>query len=68
MKHVVEVTEYLVKRVVVEADTKDEAEEKVRKAYADDGDITLDYEDFYEAEIEYLKEATENDIEDYMEI
>lgn len=68
MKHVVEITEYLVKRVIVEADTVAEAKEKTRKAYADDGDITLDYEDFYDTNISYVGKATENDIEKYMEV
>lgn len=67
MKYVVEITEYLVKRVIVEADTKREANEIVRKLYADDGEITLDYEDFYDSRIDCLREATEKDIENYPE-
>ena len=68
MKHIVEITEYLIKRVIVEADTKEDAVEKVRKAYADDGDITLDYEDFNDSRIDYVTQAIEADIENYMEI
>lgn len=68
MKYVVEVTEYLVKRVIVEADTEEEAEQKVVEAYAGDGSVTLDYEDFYDSKIECLYKALECDIEKYMEI
>ena len=68
MKHVVEITEYLVKRVIVEADTEEEAEQKVVEAYAGDGSVTLDYEDFYDSKIECLYKALECDIEKYMEI
>ena len=68
MKHVVEITEYLVKRVVVEADTETEAREKVREAYADDGSITLDYKDFDDATISYVREANNFDLHRYMEI
>ena len=68
MKHIVEVTEYLVKRVIVEADTAQEAKEKVTTAYVNEGSITLDYEDFYDSTISYVGEASKEDIENYMEI
>ena len=68
MKHVVEVTEYLVKRVVVEADTATDAKAKVELAYTNEGSIVLDYEDFYDSIISYVGEASNEDIEIYMEI
>lgn len=67
MKHVVEVVEYLVRNVIVEADTVEEAESKVMEAYVN-GEIELDYRDFDETEFEYLREATDDDIERYMDI
>jgi hypothetical protein len=68
MKHVVAITEYLVKTVIVEADTEKDAIEKVQELYVNDGHITLDYEDFDGSNIAYIGEATQWDIENYMEI
>lgn len=62
MKYVVQVTETLAHTVVVEANSMQDAEDKVNKAY-DDGQIVLDYDDFYEYEIKAQKEANNFDIE-----
>ena len=60
MKYLVRVTETLAKSVIVEANSKEEAENKVDQAY-DDAQIVLDYDDFNEYEIEALREATNFD-------
>lgn len=60
MKYLVRVTETLAKSVIVEANSKEEAENKVDQAY-DDAQIVLDYDDFDEYEIEALREATNFD-------
>ena len=63
MKYLVRVTETLAKSVIVEANSKEEAENKVDQAY-DDAQIVLDYDDFNEYEIEALREATKEDFHD----
>ena len=60
MKYVVRVTETLAHTVVVEADSIEDAENKVDKAY-DNAQIVLDYDDFSEYEIEVQREATDSD-------
>lgn len=60
MKYLVRVTETLAKSVIVEANSKEEAENKVDQAY-DDAQIVLDYDDFDEYEIEALREANDFD-------
>lgn len=64
MKYVVRVTETLSHAVVVEADSMQDAEDKVNKAY-DNGQIVLDYDDFDEYTIEAQREATDFDNEYY---
>ena len=64
MKYVVRVTETLSHAVVVEADSMQDAEDKVNKAY-DNGQIVLDYDDFDEYTIEVQREATDFDNEYY---
>lgn len=65
MKYVVEITEELVKHVVVEANSINEAEEKVACAHYN-GKIVLDYEDYNGADFKCLREADEDDIADYV--
>lgn len=60
MKYVVLVTETLARTLIVEANSMEEAEDKVDRAY-DDGQIILDYDDFDEYEIEARREATDFD-------
>ena len=60
MKYLVRVTETLAKSVIVEANSKEEAENKVDQAY-DDAQIVLDYDDFAEYEIEAIREANDFD-------
>lgn len=67
MKYVVEITEELVKHVVVEANSADEAEEKVDCAHYN-GKIDLDYEDYNGADFKCLREANEDDIIDYVDV
>lgn len=60
MKYVVRVTETLARTLIVEANSMEEAEDKVDRAY-DDGQIILDYDDFDEYEVEARREATNFD-------
>ena len=64
MKYVVRVTETLARTLIVEANSMEEAEDKVDRAY-DDGQIILDYDDFDEYEVEARREATDFDEELY---
>lgn len=64
MKYLVRVTEELTHAVVVEADSMQDAEDKVNTAY-DNGQIVLDYDDFDNYEIDALREATDSDIKYY---
>ena len=60
MKYVVRVTETLARTLIVEANSMEEAEDKMDRAY-DDGQIILDYDDFDEYEVEARREATDFD-------
>lgn len=60
MKYVVRVTETLARTLIVDANSMEEAEDKVDRAY-DDGEIILDYDDFDEYEVEARREATDFD-------
>ena len=60
MKYVVQVTETLARTLIVEANSMEEAEDKVDRAY-DDGQIILDYDNFDEYEVEARREATDFD-------
>lgn len=64
MKYRVRVTETLSHTVVVEANSMQDAENKVGKAY-DDGQIVLDYDDFDGYEIEAQREITEEESKYY---
>ena len=61
MQYLVRVTEELTHAVVVEADSMQDAENKVNTAY-DNCQIVLDYDDFDNYEIDALREATDSDI------
>ena len=52
-KFKIEITETFQKELIVEANTKEEAIEMIEKAY-DNGNITLDYDNFIEKEVEYI--------------
>lgn len=67
MKYVVEITEKLIKHVVVEAESTDEAEEKVSDAHRK-AKIILDYDDYEDVDFECLREADEDDIADYVDV
>lgn len=67
MKYVVEITEKLIKHVVVEAESTDEAEEKVSDAHRK-AKIILDYDDYEDVDFECLREADEDDIADYIDV
>ena len=67
MKYVVEVTETLVKHVIVEAKSTEEAEDKVSDAHRK-AKIILDYDDYEDVSFECLREADEDDITDYIDV
>lgn len=67
MKYVVEITEKLVKHVIVEAESTDEAEEKVSDAHRE-AKIVLDYDDYEDVDFECLREVDEDDIADYVDV
>lgn len=52
-KFKIEITETFQKQLIVEATTKEAAIEMIEKAY-DNGNITLDYDDFIDKEVEYI--------------
>ena len=60
MKYVVRVTEILSQSFIVEANSRDDAEDKVSEAY-NNGEIRLDYDDFYCYDIDTIREASETD-------
>ena len=65
MKYVVEITEHLVRNVIVEAESEYEAEEKAQKAYSNE-EVVLDYRDYCDNKIICLREAVDDD--DYAEV
>ena len=67
MKYVVEVTETLVKHVIVEAKSTEEAEDKVSDAHRK-AEIILDYDDYEDVSFECLREADEDDVADYIDV
>lgn len=67
MKYVVEVTETLVKHVIVEAESTEEAEDKVSDAHRK-AEIILDYDDYEDVSFECLREADEDDVADYIDV
>ena len=67
MKYVIEITEMLVRHIIVEAENESEAKEKAWNAYNDE-EVILDYRDYAETEIVCLREADEDDTDDYEEV
>lgn len=67
MKYVVEITEKLVKHVVVEADNEADAEDKVMDAHRD-AKIVLDYDDYDDVDFECLRKADEDDVLNYVDV
>ena len=63
-KYLVKVTEFLTMKYVVEAENEEEAYEKAADAYQD-GNITLDYDDYNGYEVEVMREATAGDTKYY---
>lgn len=64
MKYVVEITETLVKHIVVEADSFADAEIAANGFYNDE-EVVLDYRDYMDTEFKCLREADEDDLNDY---
>lgn len=67
MKYVVEITEKLVKHVIVDADSMTEAENKAGNAHYD-GKIVLDVGDYDGVDVQCLRKADEDDIADYVDV
>lgn len=67
MKYVVEITEKLVKHVVVEADSELDAEYKVMDAHRE-AKIVLDYDDYDDVDFECLRKVDEDDVKDYVNV
>ena len=67
MKYVVEIEEILVRHVIVEAEDEYAAEEKALKAYNNE-EVVLDYKDYADNGFTCLREADDEDIEDYEEV
>lgn len=61
MKYAVRVEETLARTVIVEADSPEDAEDKVYRIYDNEG-ISLDYDDFNGYDITTLREASDFDI------
>ena len=64
MKYVVEITETLVKHIVVEAEDASNALIAANRLYNEE-EIVLDYRDYMDTEFECLREADEDDMSDY---
>jgi hypothetical protein len=67
MKHVVRVTEFLTRHVVVEADNSVDAVRKVQNAHYY-GEFSLDYEDYDDVDVTHVRIACPGDIERYEEV
>ena len=67
MKYVVRIEETLVKHVIVEADNADDAVNIAEIAYQN-GNIILEYDDFYDTDIRWAGVADEEDIKWYEEV
>lgn len=59
-KYLVKVTEFLTMQYIIEAENEEDAYEKVADEYQD-GNITLDFDDYNGWEIAVMREATERD-------
>ena len=67
MKYVVRIEETLAKHVIVEADNADDAVNIAEIAYQN-GNIILEYDDFYDTDIRWVRVADEEDIKWYEEV
>ena len=67
MKYVVRIEETLAKHVIVEADNADDAVNIAEIAYQN-GNIILEYDDFYDTDIRWTGVADEEDIKWYEEV
>lgn len=67
MKYVVQIEETLAKHVIVEAKNPDEAVNIAESAYQN-GNIILEYDDFYDTDIRWAGVADEEDIKWYEEV
>lgn len=64
MKYVIEIEETLVRHVVVEAENSNEALAIANDAYNNE-EVVLDYRDYMDTEFKCLREADEDDVNDY---
>ncbi len=62
-KYLVEITETLQKQITITANSREEAEQKVKEKYRNE-EIVLDESDYVDTEIEVLKEKRMKDIEE----
>lgn len=62
-RYLVEVTETLQKQITITANSREEAEQKVRNKYRDE-EIVLDENDYIDTEFTVLKEKRIRDIEE----
>ena len=67
MKYVVRIEETLAKHVIVEADNADDAVNIAEIAYQN-GNIILEYDDFYDTDIRWVRVADKEDIKWYEEV
>jgi hypothetical protein len=67
MKYVIEIEETLVKHIVIEAENSNEALAIANDAYNNE-EVVLDYRDYMDTEFKYLREADEDDVNDYWTI
>lgn len=67
MKYLVEVTETFARHVIVDAKDMQDATNIVQNTY-ENGDIVLDYEDFYDTYIHCLRKACDEDSAYYEEV
>lgn len=67
MKYVIEIEETLLRHVIVEAETEHEARDKAWKAYNNE-EIVLDYRDYADTDFNCIREADDDDINDYEEV
>lgn len=64
MKYVIEIEETLVKHIVVEAENSNEALAIANDAYNNE-EVVLDYRDYMDTEFKCIREADEDDLNDY---
>ena len=67
MKYLVKIEETLAKHVIVDAESLDEAVTIAEDAYIN-GNIQLDYDDFCDTDVVYVREASEEDKKYYEEV